>query len=177
MKRKVLSLKYYGDPVLKQKTERIYKIDEKIKELAYNMIETMLFYEGAGLAANQVGEKLSLFVVSGKVIGEDKEPLIVINPEIIDIWGESVMEEGCLSIPGIYADVERPAGVYLKYMNIKGEEEEIKTEGMLARVILHEYDHLNGLLFIDRLDKETRRILVAQFKKGFKEIKEQRIKV
>ncbi len=147
--KKILEIRLYGDPVLRERCGRIKRIDEKIRELAESMIETMDYYEGAGLAANQVGEKLSLFVVSKKIVGEDKEPLIVINPEILDIWGSVIMEEGCLSIPGIYAEVERPEGVHLKYMDIKGEEKEIKAEGMLARVIFHEFDHLNGILFWD----------------------------
>ncbi len=175
--KKILEIRLYGDPVLREKAEKIKKIDEKIRELAKSMIETMDYYEGAGLAATQVGEKLSLFVVSGKVVGEDKEPLVIINPEILDIWGQVVMEEGCLSIPGIYAEVERPEGVHLKYINLKGEEEELKAEGMLARVIFHEFDHLNGILFWDRLDRETKRILIAQFKKGFIRNKEDKIRV
>lgn len=174
--KKVLELKYYGDPILREKAEPVKKINEYIKKLVEGMIETMEFYEGAGLAANQVGEKVSLFVVSGKVLGENEKPLIVINPVIIDIWGKSTMEEGCLSIPGIYAELERPRGVHLKYLNLEGEEKDLKAEGLLARVIFHEYDHLNGVLFWDRLDRETKRILIAQFRKNFY-TREKKIKV
>jgi len=174
---KILEIRLYGDPVLREKAEKIKRIDDKIKELAKSMIKTMDYYEGAGLAATQVGEKLSIFVVSKKVIEEDKGALICINPQIIDIWGKIVMEEGCLSIPGIYAEVERPEGVHLKYIDLEGRERELKTEGMLARVIFHEFDHLNGILFWDRLEKETKRILIAQFKKGFIKDKENKIRV
>ncbi|MEN3046630.1 MAG: peptide deformylase [Candidatus Hydrothermales bacterium] len=174
--KKVLEIRYYGDPILRKRTRPVRKITQEIKDLVSQMIDTMEFHEGAGLAANQVGEDLSIFVVSEKVVGKEKGPLVVINPEIINIKGQIIMEEGCLSIPGIYAEVERAEFVDLKYVNLKGEDKVLKANGLLARVILHEYDHLKGFLFIDRVDRDTRRILIARYRKNI-ELEKGRIKV
>jgi peptide deformylase len=167
-KKRVLELRYYGDPVLKKETEPVKEINRDIRYLIKGMIETMEFYEGAGLAAPQVGVSLSIFVVSSKVVeGEGGEALVFINPEILDLAGSSIQEEGCLSIPGLYAEVERPEYVKLKYLNKEGKENILEARGLLARVILHEYDHLKGILFVDRLEREERRILIARWRKNF----------
>ncbi|MEN3045008.1 MAG: peptide deformylase [Candidatus Hydrothermales bacterium] len=174
--KKILEIRYYGDPILRKETKPVKRITKEIKDLVVQMIDTMEFFEGAGIAANQVGENLSIFVVSKKVVGEEKGHLVVINPEIVDIRGQILMEEGCLSIPGVYAEVERAEFVDLKYINLKGENDFLKADSLLARVILHEYDHLKGFLFLDRVDRDTRRILLARFRKNF-ESEISRIKV
>ncbi len=159
----------YGNPILRMKAEKIENIDESIKDLAAQMMDIMRVEEGIGLAAPQVAKSLSLLVIDESLIFEDGKPMAYLNPEILDSEGESIVEEGCLSLPGIREDVKRPEGITLRYQNIDGETVERKIEGLLARVLQHEMDHLNGVLFVDRISSLKKQLL----KKKLKEISEQ----
>ncbi|NRT70332.1 peptide deformylase [Clostridium beijerinckii] len=140
------NIRKYGDDVLRKKCREVDKIDARLLTLIEDMKETMYDADGVGLAAPQVGILKRLFVVD---IGDG--PLVFINPEIIETSGSQIDEEGCLSLPGETEEVMRPNYVRAKALNEKGEEFEIEAEKLLARAILHEYDHLNGTLFIDRV--------------------------
>ncbi len=151
-----------GDDVLYRKAVRIPEIDKKIADLSSAMIETMYAGKGIGLAGPQVGEGLRLFVSH---VPEDK-PRVFINPEIIATSQEQLLyEEGCLSIPGVYADIERSAYVTVQAWDEKGKPFTLDADGVLARVILHEFDHLNGILFIDRLEEKKKKRIIKTFQK------------
>jgi peptide deformylase len=145
----------YDHPVLKQKTKRVANINDTVLALALNMLETMKHARGIGLAANQVGQSLSMTVVdiSDTDGNEEVKPLVLINPAIIDAEGESTYEEGCLSLPGLREDVKRPAEIFYTYVDPTGAEIKAEADGLLARVIQHEIDHLNGIYFFERLTK------------------------
>jgi len=142
------NIRKYGDDILRKKCREIHEIDNRLLTLIEDMKETMYEADGVGLAAPQVGILKRLFVID---IGEG--PLVFINPEIIETSGTQTDEEGCLSLPGETEEVVRPNYVKARALNEKGEEFEIEAEELLARAILHEYDHLNGTLFIDRVKK------------------------
>jgi len=142
------NIRQFGDDVLRKKCREVDEIDNRLLTLIEDMKETMYDAEGVGLAAPQVGILKRLFVID---IGEG--PLVFINPEIIETDGTQTDEEGCLSLPGETREVMRPNYVRARALNEKGEEFEIEGEELLARAILHEYDHLNGTLFIDRVKK------------------------
>ena len=140
------TIRKFGDDVLRKKCREVDEIDERLLTLIEDMKETMYEAEGVGLAAPQVGILKRLFVID---IGEG--PLVFINAEILETSGSQTDEEGCLSLPGETKEVMRPNYVKARALNEKGEEFEIEAEELLARAILHEYDHLNGTLFIDRV--------------------------
>ena len=142
------NIRKFGDDVLRKKCREVDEIDERLLTLIEDMKETMYEAEGVGLAAPQVGILKRLFVID---IGEG--PLVFINTEILETSGSQTDEEGCLSLPGETKEVMRPNYVRARALNEKGEEFEIEGEELLARAILHEYDHLNGTLFIDRVKK------------------------
>ena len=142
------NIRKFGDDVLRKKCREVDEIDERLLTLIEDMKETMYEADGVGLAAPQVGILKRLFVID---IGEG--PLVFINAEIIETSGSQTDEEGCLSLPGETKEVMRPNYVKARALNEKGEEFEIEAEELLARAILHEYDHLNGTLFIDRVKK------------------------
>lgn len=138
-----------GDDILRKKCREVENIDNRLLTLIEDMKETMYDADGVGIAAPQVGVLKRLFVVD---IGEG--PFVFINPEIIETSGKQIDEEGCLSVPGEIGEVMRPNYVRARALNEKGEEFEIEAEELFARAILHEYDHLNGTLFIDRVQKK-----------------------
>jgi len=142
------NIRKFGDDILRKKCRKIDKIDDRLLTLIEDMKETMYEADGVGLAAPQVGILKRLFVID---IGEG--PLVFINPEIIETSGTQTDEEGCLSLPGETEEVVRANYVKARALNEKGEEFEIEAEELLARAILHENDHLNGTLFIDRVKK------------------------
>jgi len=146
----ILKIEKYPSLVLKKKTKIVKTIDDEIKKIVRDMFETMYKYNGIGLAANQVGISLSIIVIDVK----DKSfaPMVLINPEIKFLDKEKkVFEEGCLSFPGYYDKVARRHRVYVKFLDISGKAQEIVAEGLLARVIQHEVDHLKGVVFIQRM--------------------------
>ncbi|MGD9555973.1 MAG: peptide deformylase [Mangrovibacterium sp.] len=158
----------YGDPVLRQKTVRIGSDFEKLKELISDMFETMYHSDGVGLAAPQIGLPLRIFVVDASV-NADEEPELkdfkkaFINPEILERFGNPcVINEGCLSLPDIHEDIERPSYVKIKYQDENLEERVEEYHGFAARVIQHEYDHLEGILLIDYLLPLKRRLLKSK---------------
>lgn len=154
-----------GDEVLRKDAEQIVEINEEIERLAYNMIEAMRYGDGIGLAGPQVGLTKQIFVCQV----HNDQPRIFINPQIIATSQEQLpYEEGCLSIPGVYSDVVRPASVSVQAINEKGKPFKIDAEGVLARVIQHEIDHLKGVLFIDYLDEPTRKRLLKTYNKKFR---------
>lgn len=141
-----MEIKTLGDKVLKQKAKRVSGIDDTIRTICASMIKTMLDNEGIGLAANQVGILKRIIVV----LDEDS-PKILINPEIVEFSSNKViMNEGCLSIPGEYLDIERPEEIVVKYRDTRGKPHIERFVGMTSRVIQHEVDHLDGIVMIDK---------------------------
>ncbi len=162
-----LKIYYWGDPILHNPSERVLNIDSKIVELVEKMIDIMHENLGIGLAAPQVGVGKRIIVVD-PFMGERPEEIItLLNPEIIEKEGESIREEGCLSIPQIREEVKRPYRVLVKGITLEGKEREIEAEDLLARIFCHEIDHLNGKFFIDHLSPLKRRIIKNRLKKLF----------
>lgn len=161
----ILPVRIYGDSVLRKRAEEITRVDEKIRKLALQMLGTVKNAGGIGLAANQVGEELRIFVVDRSRFQTDSSPLIVINPVLVDSCDEQTEEEGCLSIPGTYADVKRPLELTVKGIDLNEKEIIVEAEGFLSRVLAHEIDHLNGVLFIDHLSSIKRKLLSKKLKK------------
>ncbi|MBV2184175.1 MAG: peptide deformylase [Rhizobium sp.] len=157
------------DPVLRQVSTPIERVDAELQKLADDMLETMYEAPGIGLAAIQVGVPRRLLVIDVSKEGEDKRPLVFINPEIITSSDErSVYEEGCLSIPDYYAEVERPAMVTVKSIDREGKEQLTEADGLLATCLQHEIDHLNGVLFIDHISRLKREMVIKKFTKAAK---------
>lgn len=163
-------IRKFPDPVLRKKTDRVEKIDTSLERLIDDMIETMHAAPGVGLAANQVGVPLQLAVID-VTTREDREQgrrrpiIVIINPEMVAMEGSVVEEEGCLSIPE-YADmVKRAAKVKVRAQDRTGKVFEIEAEGLLAKALQHEIDHLNGLLFVDRLSPLKKSIFKRRYKK------------
>jgi peptide deformylase len=142
----------YPDPILKKKSQPIQKVTPELKQLASDMTETMRDANGVGLAAIQVGETLRMMVMDVHYDQEEKgEALVMINPEVLKEEGEEVAEEGCLSIPDVREEVERALKVKVKFQDLSGKEQTGEFEGLLARCVLHEIDHMNGQLFIQKI--------------------------
>ena len=155
------------DPRLKLVSQEVDKVDDALRALMDDMLETMYAAPGIGLAAIQVGVPKRVIVMDLAREGEDKQPRFFVNPEILWRSEETApYEEGCLSVPEIYDEVERPARVKIKYLNYKGEEIVEDCEGLYAVCIQHEMDHLNGVLFIDHLSRLKRDRAVAKVKKA-----------
>ncbi len=168
MKRKIL---IEPDPILRKKSEPLEKVDDNIRKLMNEMLETMYNAPGIGLAAVQVGILKRLIVIDLSKENEKKTPLFLINPKIINKSKEtSVYEEGCLSLPGHFAEIERPSKCQLKYIDYNGKEKELEAEGLLSTCIQHEIDHLNGILFIDYLSKIKKDMIIKKLVKNKKEI-------
>lgn len=184
----ILPIVHIPDPVLRRESKPVERIDDELRRFLDDMLETMYDAPGIGLAAVQVGEPLRIFTVDcAKRSDEEEEaedggpirdsgdetqdeqprdPIFLINPEIVAFSDEhSVYEEGCLSIPDYYADVERPAGCTVRYLDRDGKEQILEADGLLATVIQHEYDHLNGVLFIDHISKLKRDMVIRKFTK------------
>ena len=157
----MLDIVTYGNEILGRKAEPVAEIDDRIRTLASGMLEAMSG-KGIGLAGPQVDSPLRIFVTNV----EGDKPRIFINPEIVLTSQEVVaIEEGCLSLPRLYLDVTRPRSVRVQAWNEKGRPFTVETDGLLARVILHEYDHLEGVLFIDRLKPGKRDRAISQYRR------------
>jgi len=157
------------DPLLRQASKPIEQIDTEIQRLADDMLETMYDAPGIGLAAIQIGVPRRMLVIDVAREGEEKTPLVFINPEIVASSDEhSVYEEGCLSIPDYYAEVERPARVTVKHLDRNGKEQLTEADGLLATCVQHEIDHLNGVLFIDYISRLKREMVIKKFTKAAK---------
>jgi peptide deformylase len=147
----ILPIRKFGDDVLRLPAEPVVEIDGKLQKLIDDMIDTMYAAPGVGLAANQVGVARRLMIIDLSVGKRPGECHVFINPEIIDSEGEITEEEGCLSIPDFVEIVTRPEKVKLRYLDRNGEQREMWGEGLMARAMCHEIDHLNGTLFVDHL--------------------------
>ena len=166
-KRKIL---IEPDPLLRKKCEPLEKVDDDLRKLMNEMLATMYDAPGIGLAAIQVGV-LKRVVVIDLSKDEKKNPLFLINPEIVHkSKNTSIYEEGCLSLPGQFAEIERPAECVLKYIDYNGKKKELKAKGLLATCIQHEVDHLDGILFIDYLSKLKKDMIIKKLVKHKKEI-------
>ncbi len=158
------------DPILRKKSESLEKVDDEIRKLLDDMLETMYAAPGIGLAAVQVGILKRIIVIDISKDEEKKTPLFLVNPEIISRSKKtSVYEEGCLSLPGHFAEIERPAECQVKFIDYDGKEKELLADGLLATCIQHEVDHLNGVLFIDYLSKLKKDMIVKKLIKQKKE--------
>lgn len=156
-----LRIRLYGDPVLRRKSAQVVAFTDDIRALVDKMIEIMFEHNGLGLAAPQVGVLKRIAIVL-----KDEKPLVLINPEILEVSDDLIeAKEGCLSFPDIFEVIKRPAGVKVKAFNLKGEEYELEAEGIVARAILHELDHLEGKLLIDYLSPVRRALVKSRIKK------------
>ena len=163
----IYDIKTYGNSCLREKAERVEKIDVEVLQILDNMVETMQKIKGVGLAAPQVGINKRMFVID---VGDNKIRK-VINPEILELSDEiEIIEEGCLSIPGVFKSVKRASRVKIKYLNEKGEEIIEEAEEFLARAFQHEYDHLEGVLFVDRLSPVAKRMVSKKLQLLKKEV-------
>jgi peptide deformylase len=183
----ILEIVKYGDPVLRAKGAKVGEVTEEIEHLAANMIETMRAANGVGLAAQQVGEALQLTVIdvsnvedrpsAMSVDGEPVEmeaymPMILLNPELQLSKEKELGKEGCLSFPDVTAQISRSIGVICKARLLDGREIEFEATGLLARALQHEVDHLNGVLFIDRMNSAAKATLASKLKKMQREEEE-----
>jgi peptide deformylase len=157
------------DPRLKQKAEPIASVDDAVRKLLDDMLETMYAAPGIGLAAPQVGVLKRAVVVDVAEKDEAKRSLKLINPELVWVSDDDFKyEEGCLSLPDHYAEVERPRAIRVKHLNEQGEESELEAEGLLATCIQHEMDHLDGILFVDRISAIRRNVILRKLLKAKK---------
>lgn len=164
-KSKVLDIHVIGDKILTLKAKPVEEIDEDIKNLVNNMIHTMYEKDGVGLAAPQVGRSIRIFVCDPEWSRTDKKnPIILINPEFIDMEGETTGEEGCISVPGIYEKVKRFDQVTIKSLDINGKEQIYEASEFFAVVLQHEYDHLDGILFVDKIPQIRKMIIKKKLK-------------
>lgn len=184
----ILPIYLYGSDVLRAKAKPVSQLDDSLIKLVYDMFETMRKANGIGLAATQVGDLRRVIVVDISAAMQDEEPetggqekpvpeglqtLVIINPEIVSQEGTWVMEEGCLSIPEVRADVERARTIRVQFLDANFKPVDLTADGLLARVILHEVDHLNGVLFIDHLSGAKKTLLKSKLnriKKGEVEV-------
>lgn len=158
------------NPLLKTPARPVDAVDDELRRLADDMLQTMYKAPGIGLAAPQVGQSLRMFVFDIAAKGEPPAPVVVINPEIL--WrSDNIVpeEEGCLSLPGQYAEVRRPDGVRLRFTDLDGRPQEIDARGLLARCLQHEHDHLDGILFTDHLSSLKRNIILRKVVKKRRE--------
>ena len=154
------------DPVLRMASEPVERFDASLKKFSNDMLDTMYDAPGIGLAAIQVGEPIRMVVIDLAKEDEPQAPQVFINPEIVAKSDErSTYEEGCLSIPDYYAEVERPATVKVKYFDVEGKQHEVDADGLLATCLQHEIDHLDGVLFIDHISRLKREIVMRKFRK------------
>lgn len=162
MARKALPLRYYGDPVLRKKAEPVASVGPEVRGLISDLFDTMYRERGIGLAAPQVGVSQRVFVVDVEGAEGERAKLALVNPRIKASSGSVVGEEGCLSIPGIHADVKRHAEVTFEALDENGTPFTVHAGGLLARALQHELDHLDGILFIDRLSAIRRKLLESK---------------
>lgn len=155
------------DPVLRQPSAPVDEVGDDVRKLMLDMLETMYEAPGIGLAAVQVGIPRRVVTIDVAREGEEKEPLFLANPEILWRADEpATYEEGCLSIPDYFAEVERPGRIGVRFLDYHGRPQELEAEGLLATVVQHEVDHLNGVLFIDYLSKLKRDMVIKRFTKA-----------
>ena len=149
----------YGGPVLREVSEAVDVINQQVKDLVSDLVDTLKKAKGLGLSAVQIGVLQRVFIVDLSAIDITETLRVFINPEIIEATGEIEMEEGCLSFPGIYQKIVRPSKVKVRATDLEGGEFVLEAAGLAARAILHEYDHLEGVLYIERMTPLTRTLL------------------
>lgn len=159
-----LKIGIYPDQILRKKAKPVQKVTQEERKLAYDMIETMRSYNGVGLAALQVGVSKRMIVIED--VENNKAAMVLINPAILKKKGRVSFCEGCLSIPGVHADVTRPSSVVIEAFNLDGEKIKIDAKGIFARIAQHEIDHLDGILFIDRVGFFERKKILKQIKQN-----------
>lgn len=172
----LLPITVYGDKILRKKVDPVTNIDDKTIEIIKYMFDTMKHANGIGLAANQIGWNKQIFVVDiSQVEGYEKiKPITMINPKIVDKSSETIsIEEGCLSIPDVRAEVIRPKEITIKYFDLDLNEQQIDADDLYSRVIQHEYDHLKGVLFTDLISDELKK----QLKKSLNKIQKRKIDI
>jgi peptide deformylase len=163
----------YPNSVLRQKAARVTNFDDSLKELATDLAETMYAAPGSGLAANQIGACISVVVIDISADEEEKKHLVLVNPEIIDKEGTQIDDEGCLSVTDLSAKVKRYQKLQVRAQDIEGETWEFAADDFMARVIQHEVDHINGILFIDHLSSLKRALYKKKLKKILREQQEE----
>jgi len=164
-----LNILVYPDPFLKKEAKPIERVNGHIVSLAQDMLQTMYQAPGVGLAAPQVGEGKRLIVLDVNHKQGEQNPIVLVNPEIVDSDGEVVYEEGCLSLPGYLTDVKRAASVHVRALDLKEKPVEIEADNLLAIALQHEIDHLNGVLIIDRISPLKRELYRRKVRKALKE--------
>ena len=159
------------DPFLRQKSKPVEKVDDSIRKIMDDMLETMYDAPGIGLAAIQIGIPKRIIVLDISKDPEKKEPMYFINPEkVYTSKDQATYEEGCLSVPGQFAEIDRPDKCHIKYLDYNGDSKELKAEGLSATCIQHEIDHLEGILFIDYLSKLKRSMITKKLSKQKREL-------
>ena len=159
------------DPILRQKSQPVDKVDDLTRKLMDDMLETMYLAPGIGLAAIQIGVPKRIIVLDISKDPEKKEPMYFVNPVIVSTSKNNITyEEGCLSVPGQFAEIDRPDRCHVKYLDYNGNYKELKSEGLLATCIQHEIDHLEGILFIDYLSNLKKSMIIKKLSKRKKEL-------
>ena len=161
----ILDIVYYGDPRLEKVSEPVTEVTQETRRFVKDMFETMYFTNGVGLSAPQVGVNERILVIDCSGGSDREQQIALINPVVVSASGEQKGAEGCLSFPGLFADIIRPNFVKVHGTDLDGKEIEIEGEGLLARALHHEIDHLDGVLFIQRMKKADRDMIVKKMKK------------
>ena len=162
----LLPIIYAPDPRLKIKCRPVETVDQSVRDLTRDMLETMYAAPGIGLSAPQIGDTRRILVCDVTREGEDPQPIQLVNPEIV--WSSDELflaEEGCLSLPDHFAEIERPSEVRIRYLDQQGKSQEMSADGLLAACVQHEMDHLQGILFVDYLSPLKRNIILRKMKK------------
>lgn len=167
----ILPIRLYGDPVLRQKSARVEKVDDEIRSFARDLMDTMYDASGVGLAAPQVGRSIRMLSADATHHDGGNGPRVFINPVILESWDEWEFDEGCLSIPGLSAVLVRPEAIRLRYQDVSGETYEEEFHQLWARVLQHEIDHLAGKLFVDYLSPMRRSMMMKKLKELARESK------
>jgi peptide deformylase len=173
----LLKIRVWPDPVLKKKGEKVTVFDENLRQLLEDMAETMYANKGIGLAGQQVGITKRILVCDVPLDEQENKTtglMFLINPEIVGKNGKIVFKEGCLSFPGLEIEIERARNVWVKFQNVDGEEKELEASGLFAVCLQHEIDHLDGIVFVDRVGPVKRRLALREFQKLMKEQEEKR---
>jgi peptide deformylase len=161
----ILEIRLYGDSVLRERALPVEKITDAERQLAQDMLETMYTYRGVGLAAPQVGISKRIIVIDVEPDDDSHKPTILINPTVVSQKGEVVLEEGCLSFPDIREEIKRPAEVVVEGLDETGQSVKIDATDLMARALLHEIEHLDGILLIDHFNRLKRKLLKNQLNK------------
>jgi len=171
----LLRILHYPESLLKQKSQPVTEFNDELRQLAEDMAETMYDAPGVGLAAPQVGVLKRLIVIDCSPSDQPNDLLFAVNPEVIAAEGESLEEEGCLSVPGFWANVKRAEKVRMRYQDVEGNTLEREAEGLLAICMQHEIDHLEGILFVDRLSPLKRSLFKKKYLKMLKEREQEHV--